>query len=111
MIGVLTPAVAWPTTFMPVEYALITQFLAFNTLYAVDSATVTRGWTPQWYGTYRFLLTFVVGTSIVISLIGRGQIQDQVGTAPTAAQRVKALRNLGHAAEKKVDKETGEDDE
>lgn len=48
MIGVLTPAIAWPTILLPVEYALITQFLAFNLLYAVDSATVTRGWTPPW---------------------------------------------------------------
>lgn len=107
-IGVATPAVAWPTVFMPIEYALITQFLAFNMLYAVDSATTTRGWTPPWYGTYRFLLTFVVGASIVVSLIGRGQIQDQIGLAPTATKRVQALRAIGQHQE--ADEQQAADD-
>ncbi|TAQ85400.1 hypothetical protein B7494_g6293 [Chlorociboria aeruginascens] len=74
MIGVIAPAVAWPTIFMPVEYALITQFLAFNFLYFADARATVRGWFPPWYSTYRFVLTFFVGASIVVSLIGRGQI-------------------------------------
>jgi len=72
--GVVAPAVAWPTIFMPVEYALITQFLAFNFLYFADARATVRGWFPPWYSVYRFVLTFFVGASIVISLIGRGQI-------------------------------------
>lgn len=74
MYGVIAPAVAWPTIFMPVEYALITQFLAFNFLYFADARATVRGWFPPWYSVYRFVLTFFVGASIVISLIGRGQI-------------------------------------
>lgn len=73
-IGVLAPAVAWPTIFMPVEWALITQFLAFCGLYSIDYHTTVRGWTPPWYGTYRFVLTGVVGSAIVISLIVRAKI-------------------------------------
>jgi hypothetical protein len=74
MYGVVAPAVAWPTIFMPVEYALITQFVAFNFLYFADARATVRGWFPPWYSTYRFVLTFLVGASIVISLVGRGQI-------------------------------------
>ena len=74
MYGVIAPAVAWPTIFMPIEYALITQFLAFNFLYFADARATVRGWFPPWYSTYRFVLTFFVGASIVISLVGRGQI-------------------------------------
>lgn len=59
---------------MPVEYALISQFFAFNFLYFADARATARGWFPPWYATYRFVLTFLVGASIVISLIGRGQI-------------------------------------
>jgi len=59
---------------MPVETALITQFLAFNFLYFADARATVRGWCPPWYSTYRFVLTFFVGASIVVSLIGRGQI-------------------------------------
>lgn len=70
----VAPAVAWPTMLMPVEYALITQFLAFNFLYFADTRATKKGWCPPWYGTYRFVLTFVVGACIVASLVGRGQI-------------------------------------
>ncbi len=91
-IGVIAPAVAWPTMLMPMEYALISQFLAFNWLYFADARATVRGWTPSWYSTYRFVLTFIVGASIVVSLIGRGQIADKVSRMPGPADRLKALR-------------------
>ena len=78
---------------MPVEYALITQFCTFTFLYFTDARSVVRGWAPHWYSTYRFVLTFVVGASIVISLIGRGQIADKIGRLPGPADRIKALRD------------------
>ena len=59
------------------------------------------GWTPPWYGTYRFILTFIVGASIVLSLIGRGQVQDRVGRAPSAADRVGELRKQRKEKKKK----------
>lgn len=76
---------------MPVEYALITQFCAFTMLYYVDTRATYRGWTPPWYAIYRFVLTFIVGTSIVVSLIGRGEVSDTVGRMPGAVDRMKAL--------------------
>jgi hypothetical protein len=85
-------AVAWPTLLLSAEVGLITQFLAFTFLYYADARASTRGWAPSWYSTYRFVLTFVVGASIVASLIGRGQIADLV-TKPTGpADRMRALR-------------------
>jgi hypothetical protein len=93
MIGVISTAVAWPTILLPVEYALITQFLAFNFLYYTDTRAKTRGWAPPWYGVYRFVLTFIVGASIVVSLIGRGQIADRVGKPPGVADRIRAFRS------------------
>ncbi|TLD21662.1 hypothetical protein E2P81_ATG08250 [Venturia nashicola] len=92
MIGVLAPAVAWPTTLMPVEYALITQFLAFTSLYYADTRASRRGLAPPWYGTYRFVLTFIVGASIVVSLIGRGQIHGEMQQKPMGpAERIQKL--------------------
>jgi hypothetical protein len=41
---------------------------------------------------YRFILTFIVGASIVVSLIGRGEISDKVGRIPGAVDRVQELR-------------------
>lgn len=52
-----------------------------------------RGWTPEWYSTYRFVLTFIVGASIVASLIGRGEIADKINRLPGPADRIKALRD------------------
>jgi len=89
MIGVLAPAVAWPTTLMPVEYALIAQFLAFNALYYADTRASRKGWAPPWYGTYRFVLTFIVGAAIVVSLVGRGQIHGEMQAKPIGpAERI-----------------------
>lgn len=77
----------------PIEYALISQFLTFTFLYYADAQAVVKGWAPHWYSTYRFVLTFVVGASIVISLIGRGQIADKISRMPGPADRMKALRD------------------
>ncbi|KAK3113584.1 hypothetical protein LTR53_009001 [Teratosphaeriaceae sp. CCFEE 6253] len=93
MIGIVSTALAWPTLLLPVEYALISQFLIFNFLYYSDARACKRGWTPPWYNTYRFVLTFIVGGSIVVSLIGRGQIADKIEKLPSPADRVRALRN------------------
>ena len=35
------------------------------------------------------MLTFIVGGSIVVSLIGRGQVADRVGKLPGVAERMK----------------------
>lgn len=77
----------------PIEYALISQFLTFTFLYYADAKAVVGGWAPHWYSTYRFVLTFIVGSSIVISLIGRGQIADKISRLPGPADRMKALRD------------------
>ena len=72
----MAPAIAWPTLLFPVEQALITQFLGFIWLYWMDAEGTQKGILPEWYGMYRFFLTFVVGTSLLLSLIGRGQVAE-----------------------------------
>ncbi|KAM0215159.1 hypothetical protein ACHAQD_008485 [Fusarium lateritium] len=81
-MGLASSVIAWPTVMLPVEYALTTQFMAFVGLYFADSRAATKGWAPRWYGSYRFLLTAMVGLSIFISLIGRAKIKQ--GDAITA---------------------------
>ncbi|KZM28553.1 uncharacterized protein EKO05_0005665 [Ascochyta rabiei] len=91
-IGVFAPMAGWSATVMPIEYALITQFLSFVGLYFIDTRAALKGWTPPWYREYRFILTFIVGVSIVVTLIGRGEVSAKVGRMPGAVDRVKALR-------------------
>ena len=116
-----SPAVAWPTTLLPIEGALISQFLAFTFSYYADARAVRKGWAPSWYATYRFVLTFVVGASIVASLIGRGEIADKINRLPGPADRLKALRDSQaealateeHARRERIaaEEEEGGDDE
>lgn len=105
MYGVIAPAVAWPTIFMPVEYALITQFLAFNFLYFADARATVRGWFPPWYSTYRFVLTFFVGASIVVSLVGRGQIAKKDHTLKSPVDYIKQDRDSQWEALEREEKE------
>src|SRR5271163_266707 len=109
-IGIVATAVAWPTLLLSAEVGLITQFLAFTFLYYADARASTRGWAPSWYSTYRFVLTFVVGASIVASLIGRGQIADLVTKPPGPADRMRAVRAL-QLEQLKKEPEAGTDDE
>ncbi|KAE8146952.1 hypothetical protein BDV25DRAFT_161486 [Aspergillus avenaceus] len=88
--GVVAPAVAWPTLLFPVEYALISQFLAFTFLYYNDARAAAAGRAPHWYGMYRFVLTFIVGASIVATLIGREQIAN-TATEHTFKDKINAL--------------------
>lgn len=82
-IGVLAPAVAWPSAFLPLEWALTAQFGAFAALYFADSQATVRGWAPAWYASYRFVLTAVVGVAILISLIGRAKIDQSLNRLAT----------------------------
>jgi hypothetical protein len=77
---------------MPVESALISQFLIFNFMYYADSRAAKRGLAPSWYGVYRFVLTFIVGSAIVASLIGRGQIAHHFEGMPGPADKVREFR-------------------
>lgn len=106
-IGVAAPAVAWPTMLMPIEYALISQFAGFTALYFADTRATVKGWAPPWYATYRFVLTFIVGASIVLSLIGRGEIAFKGGKLPSVTEGMRALREQGRleAGEKESIKE------
>jgi len=87
---------AWPTTLLPVEYALITQFIGFTFLYFADVSATTRGWTPPWYSTYRFVLTVIAGASIVITLIGRGEISGRTKYFPDTLKKIREATDTGH---------------
>jgi hypothetical protein len=98
-MGVLAPAVAWPTIFMPTEWALTTQFAAFCALYYADSRATVKGWVPPWYGTYRFVLTAVVGTALLISLVGRAKVGEG-HTRLTTAELKERIRGKPTQAQK-----------
>ncbi|KAL4782854.1 hypothetical protein BJX76DRAFT_331660 [Aspergillus varians] len=89
--GIIAPAVAWPTLLLPIEHALITQFLAFTFLYYNDARASVKGLAPPWYSMYRFVLTFIVGASIVATLVGREQISGIVSSGHNISDKINAL--------------------
>ena len=92
VVGVIAPAIAWPSILLPVEYALITQFLSFIFLYFQDAKATSRGTAPPWYASFRFVLTFVVGASIVVTLVSRGQIFAFVGHPQRVSDKLQHIR-------------------
>lgn len=70
-LGVAASVVAWPTLLLPWQWGLTAQWAAFVGMWYADRTATIRGWAPTWYATYRFVLTAIVGTAIMISLIGR----------------------------------------
>ncbi|KAJ5899163.1 hypothetical protein N7495_003907 [Penicillium taxi] len=100
--GVYAPAIAWPTLLMPFEFALITQFLAFNMLYYNDSRASVKGRAPSWYGIYRFVLTFIVGAAIVATLVGHQQIHDIPASEHSIGDKIKALLYLQQKEEEEA---------
>ncbi|KAA8648688.1 hypothetical protein EYZ11_008784 [Aspergillus tanneri] len=101
--GVLAPAVAWPTLMFPFEYALISQFLAFTFLYYNDARAAACGRAPHWYSMYRFVLTFIVGASIVATLVGREQVANTITSEHTITDKVNALLFLKKKEEEEAE--------
>ena len=52
----------------------------FTGMYYADSRATRYGWAPAWYNGYRFVLTFIVCTSIVFNLIIKEYLQDSGST-------------------------------
>ncbi|KAI5287227.1 hypothetical protein KEM54_006148 [Ascosphaera aggregata] len=69
--GILAPAAAWPTLFLPFEFALLTQFGVFTIMYFFDASACACGMAPHWYGNYRWVLTFFIGLSVFVTIWNR----------------------------------------
>lgn len=94
-IGVLPLVLGWPTLLLAPQMALIGQWASFVAVWFIDLRATTAGWVPKWYSTYRFWLTFAVGTSIIATLAGTnyyapGSRSTLGGTARKLEEEVKA---------------------
>jgi len=70
LLGIAPVLVAMPTLLLPGTQALAAQWAAFAGTWWMDQRATTNGWTPKWYSTYRFWLTAMVGSSILLTLGG-----------------------------------------
>jgi len=67
-LGAFPVALAWPTLLLPNQLALASQWAAFTMVWYADMLATSWGWTPRWYSTYRFGLTAIVGSSLLVTL-------------------------------------------
>lgn len=67
-LGAAPVAYAWPTLLLDPAGALIAQWVGFTALWYADLKATGAGWTPKWYSQYRFYLSILVGTWLVIWL-------------------------------------------
>ncbi|SPC63413.1 uncharacterized protein UHOD_08018 [Ustilago sp. UG-2017b] len=94
-MGVMPLVLGWPTLLLAPQMALIGQWASFVAVWFMDLRATTAGWVPKWYSTYRFWLTFAVGTSIIATLAGTnyyvpGSRSTLGGTARKLEEEVKA---------------------
>ena len=72
LVGIFPVLVGWTSlllTSVP-QIALLTQLAGFFAIWAGDQRLTAMGWCPKFYSTYRFILSAVVGGSIMATLIG-----------------------------------------
>lgn len=91
VIGTLPVLFAWPTTFLSHGVALATQWLGFTGMWFLDQRASNNGWTTNWYSTYRFYLSIIVGFSIIGTLAGTGYYG--AGAGAVTDPRAKHLRH------------------
>lgn len=86
---------------MPFETALMTQFLGFVLLYNADAKKATIGLVPPWYANYRWVLTFVVGAAIFVTLVSREELLRRQ-YKPSKESYVEANKKLILGMEKRI---------
>lgn len=98
LLGIFPVALAWPTVLLPGTIALATQWAAFTAVWYTDMLATSKGWAPKWYSTYRFGLTAVVGSLILLTLGATNYYAPKSEGAITTGEKLQRLR----------EKETGE---
>lgn len=90
LTGIVPVLLGWPSLLLPAQMALATQWAAFASVWYIDSRATARGWAPKWFSTYRFGLTAVVGSCILLTLGVSNYYQ--AGSIAGAAHKLKQIK-------------------
>ncbi|WWD19206.1 hypothetical protein CI109_103664 [Kwoniella shandongensis] len=107
-LGIVPVLFAWPTTFLTHGTALAVQWFGFTGQWFLDQRASQAGWTTNWYSTYRFYLSIIVGFSIIGTLAGTSFYGAGAGAITDAksphlqhtTERTSPLRRLDRVKEK-----------
>ncbi|KAK4058569.1 hypothetical protein OIO90_000013 [Microbotryomycetes sp. JL221] len=83
VLGIVPCVVGWGSLLLAPQYALLTQWAGFFGAWYIDQQATVRGLTPRWYSTYRFWLTALVGSSILLTLAGESYFGPDAKTMKT----------------------------
>ncbi|KAK9896786.1 hypothetical protein P389DRAFT_84135 [Cystobasidium minutum MCA 4210] len=98
MMGIFPVVAGWPTLLLQPQLALAAQWSIFTAVWYLDSRATRMGWAPNWYSTYRFGLTAVVGSLILLTLGASSYFR--VASTDNAARKLSDKRTrLGNARE------------
>ena len=103
LVGIVPVMLGWPTLLLPGQLALAAQWAAFTGVWFMDSRVTARGWTPKWYSTYRFALSIVVGTCIILTLGVTNYYQS--GSIGSAAAKLAKIKSTTSATKESTDTE------
>ncbi|KAM0792609.1 hypothetical protein ACM66B_005270 [Microbotryomycetes sp. NB124-2] len=86
VLGIVPCVVGWGSLLLAPQYALLTQWAGFFGAWYIDQQATVRGLTPKWYSTYRFWLTALVGSSILLTLAGESYFGPDAKTMKTKSE-------------------------
>lgn len=78
-VGVVPVLVSALSTLPGWQLAMILQWGGFAYQWGIDTKLTQKGWTPHWFAAYRFWLTLVVGSTILLTLGGANYFTLPVG--------------------------------
>lgn len=102
--GAAPALIAWPSILLPLDFALVAHFITFTGVWFADAAAARKGYAPGWYNQYRFLLTFIVCSSILLTLIVSGWLGDPQQATPSSSR----LETLREEEVKQLEKDNAE---
>jgi len=99
MLGIAPVLIAMPTLLLEGQIGLAAQFAAFCATWFMDQRATVWGWAPKWYSTYRFWLTALVGSSLVVTL----DATNYLGPGATFATTGRRLTEVNQLAADEVE--------
>lgn len=100
VLGLIPVMCAWPTLMLEPQIALVGQWAAFVATWFIDLRATTAGWAPKWYSSYRFMLTFAVGASIIATLAGTNYYNADESRATSTGVGKRLVRRAQSGIEK-----------
>ncbi|KDQ16153.1 hypothetical protein BOTBODRAFT_130413 [Botryobasidium botryosum FD-172 SS1] len=97
LLGVAPVLYSLPTLVMAPQLALAAQWAGFTGLWFADMKATGAGWAPIWYSQYRFYLSLLVGSCIILTLGGTNYLGPSTIAAPETFSSLKKHREEARA--------------